>query len=96
MLLTFLLPIAIWTLPLLIPRQAYIRGCRNYIEQRQSSAGILADSSADIGVAKTRDVAGAQRKVTIGVRSTTEHGRRSTKPRRSSLAIPIAALTRAA
>ena len=95
MLLTFLLPIAIWTLPLLMLRQAYIHACRNYIEQRQTSAEILAASSTDVGVAKSPDVAGAQHKVSTGVRST-ERGRRSSQPRTFSLAIPVTALARAA
>jgi hypothetical protein len=39
--LTFLIPIAICVLTLLILRLAYARACRDYIEQRQPSVGIV-------------------------------------------------------
>ena len=94
MMLTFLLSIVICALAVLMLGHAYIRVCRNYIERYQQDAGILAACSADVGVAKAS--AGALHKDNIGVRSTTEHRRRSREPRTFSLAIPITALARAA
>jgi len=39
--LTLLLSVAICTLALLLLWHAYVRACRNYIEQRQPSAGMI-------------------------------------------------------
>ena len=39
--LTLLLSVAICTLALLMLRHAYVRACRNYIEQRQPSAEMI-------------------------------------------------------
>ena len=94
--LTFLLPVAICVLAVLMLWHAYVRACRDYIERYQPDAGITAASSVDVGVAEIPDKARAQRKGSIGFWSVAEHGRRSSKPRSFSLAIPIAALTRAA
>jgi len=41
MMLPFLISIAICVLTLLMVRQAYARACRDYVEQRQPSAGIV-------------------------------------------------------
>jgi hypothetical protein len=96
MMLTLLLSIMICILAMLMLWHAYIRACRNYIERYQPDTGIIAPTSGDVGVAKTPDIAGAHRKGSPGIRSTADHRRRSSKPRSFSLAIAIAALTRAA
>jgi hypothetical protein len=100
MLFSFLLPIAIWTLPLLMLWLLYARSCRDYIEQRQPSARIVAPTVTDVGVDKTLDVAGAQHKGGVGIRSAADQARRgerrSREPRTFFLALPITALTRAA
>jgi hypothetical protein len=41
MMITLMLSVAICTLALLMLGHAYVRACRNYIEQRQTSAGML-------------------------------------------------------